>query len=215
MSVEGIWKSRGYGWILKVDSEAYALFDYTPGLCIEFERGTRKQFEAGFELLAHDDKDHLALCVRHDITRYDFDRVATLPADTLLLDTARKMNPLINLEFFCDVFAQDYAFFELRGVDWRAASTKARSNINNNSSPYTLFKQLHELIKPLGDNHVILSDGEQIVSSEKIADIKTIVQDNLGLRNASIGDPENIARFSIICRRAPALSIIFGSWLMI
>jgi len=200
LSSEGIWRSRGYGWILKIDSEAYALFDYTPGACIEFEHGTADEFEAGFELLTHDHDDHLQLRVRNDITRYDFDRVAALPANTLSLDSPRRTDPLDNLGFFCDVFAQDYAFFKLRGVDWLGASTKARSNISKNSSPQALFTQMYDLIKPLGDNHVILSDGEQTVSSEKIADIKTLVQDKLELKSASIGDPENIARISTFIR---------------
>jgi len=201
LSVEGIWKSRGYGWILKIDSEAYALFDYTPGACVEFERGTRREFEAGFEILARDNENHLGLCVRNDITGYDFDRIAVLPANTLFLDSPSRTDPLENLNYFCDVFAQDYAFFKLRGVDWSGSSKEARSNINNNSSTQALFTQLHHLIKPLGDNHVILSDGEQTVSSEKIAEIKAIVMDNLGLKNASIGDPDNIARISPFIRR--------------
>jgi len=200
LSVEGVWKSRGYGWILKIDSDAYALFDYTPGACVEFERGTRDEFEAGFEILAQDSGDHVGLCVRNDITRYDFDRIAGVPANTLFLDSPRRINPLDNLGFFCDVFAQDYAFFKLRGVDWLGSSTKARSNISNNSSHQALFTQLYNLIKPLGDNHVILSDGEQTVSSEKIAEIKAIVVDSLDLKSASTGDPDNIARISPFIR---------------
>ena len=200
MSLEGVWKSRGYGWILKIDSDTYALFDHTPGACVEFERGTSAEFEAGFELLTHDHDDHLGLCVRNDITRYDFDRVGALPANTLFLDAPRRPDPLENLEFFCDVFAQDYAFFELRGVDWPGSSTKARRTIKKNSSPDALFTQLHDLIRPLEDNHVVLSNGEKTVSSEKIAAIKAIVQDKLGLCSASIGDPANIARISPFIR---------------
>jgi hypothetical protein len=196
MSPEGIWKSHGYGWILKIDSEGYALFDYTPNACIEFEHGTAKEFEAGFDLLTGDHESQLSLCVRHDITRYDFDRVEALPANTLFMEAPRRTGQRENLDFFCDVFAQDYAFFDLRGVAWNEACSTARSNLHGDSNPEDLFRELHALIKPLGDNHVILSDGERTVSSEGIAEIKTIVQDELGLGSASIGDPANIARIS-------------------
>jgi hypothetical protein len=191
---EGVWKSHGYGWILKIDSEGYALFDITPDACIEFERGTSTEFEVGFDLLAQDHEDHLALCVRHDITRYDFDRVTALPANTLYLDAPRRTGLRENLDFFCGVFAQDYAFFDLRGVAWDEACVIARSKIRSDSNPGDLFRELHALIKPLGDNHVILSDGERIVSSEGMAEIKSLVQDELGLGSASIGDLANIAR---------------------
>ena len=198
--MEGIWKSRGYGWILKIDAIAYALFDYTAGASVEFERGTREEFEAGFELLTRDNEDHLGLSIRNDITRYDFDRVAAMPANTLFLESPRRTNPMDNLAYYCDVFFQDYAFFKLRGVDWTKASTQARINIHRNSSPKSLFTQLHGLIQPLEDNHVILSNGEETVNSEKMSELKLLIQDKLGLKSASIGDPQNIRLISAFIR---------------
>ena len=201
MSIEGTWKSRGYGWILKIDPSAYALFDYTPGVTVEFERGTREEFEAGFELVTRDNNDHLALCIRNDITRYDFDRISTMPASTLFLESPRRTDPLDNLAFFCDVFFQDYAFFKLRDVDWTRASTIARLNINKNSSPEDLFTQLNDLIQPLEDNHVMLSNGEITVNSDKMAELKRLIRNKLGLKNVSLGDPQNVALISAFIRK--------------
>jgi len=196
LSLEGVWKSRGYGWILKLDSEGYALFDVTPGACIEFERGSSAEFEDGFEVLDFDQENRLGLRIRHDITRYDFERLAALPAKPLFLNESRRIKPLENLDFFCDVFERDYAFFDLRGVVWKEACAVARSNITSDSSPDALFTELHALIEPLGDNHVILSDGHRLAISDGIAEIKALIQAELGLCNASIGDPANIARIS-------------------
>jgi len=123
-----------------------------------------------------------------------------MPANTLLLESPRRTDPLDNLAFFCDVFFQDYAFFKLRGVDWIKASTQASSNIKNNSNPETLFTQLHDLIRPLEDNHVVLSNGEKTVSSEKMAELKQLIQDKLGLVSASIGDPRNVSQISSFIR---------------
>ena len=100
MLLEGIWKSRGYGWILKVDSTSYALFDYTPGACIEFERGSIGEFAEGFDLLVRDNENHLGLCVRNDITQYDFDRISAMPDNTMLMGAPRISNPRENLDFF-------------------------------------------------------------------------------------------------------------------
>lgn len=201
MSIDGIWKSRGYGWILRIDSSAYSLFDYTPAASVEFEHGSREEFEAGFELFDSDNADHLCLCTKNDITRYDFDRIAAMPANTLYLDAPRRTDPLDNLAFFCDVFFQDYAFFKLRGVDWRMASTTARLNIDSNSSPEVLFTQLHEMIQSLEDNHVVLCDGKKTVASDKIADLKNMIQVNLGLTGHSLGDPLNVNLISKFVRK--------------
>ena len=194
MSIEGVWESRGYGWVMELSSSGYALFDNTPHACIEFERGTAAEFDAGFEVLARDSRDHLAICVRHDITRYDFDRIDQVPEDALYLGQDRETCPALNLEFFCDAFAQDYAFFDLRGLDWEEASAFSKTRIHEDSSPDELFEVLHELIQPLRDNHVHLTDGTRTVNSERLADIKALLQTELPLRSASIGDPYKVGK---------------------
>lgn len=192
VSTDGVWRSRGYGWILKLDENGYALFDVTPRACIETERGTVDEFAEGFELIDRKHDENLALRVRHDITRYEFDRIEALPADTLFLEDARDLDVTRNFECFCEIFRQDYAFFDLRGVVWDEVCARARPNIQPDSDPDALFAELHALIEPLGDNHVMLTDGHKTVVSEKIAGIKALVQNELGLRSASMGDPHNV-----------------------
>lgn len=201
MSLDGVWKSRGYGWILKIDSASYALFDFTRLACVEIERGSIGEFEAGFELLTRDDSDHLALRIRNDLSRYDFDRVPSLPREVLFLDCERQSDVGLNFEYFCEVFSQDYAFFDLRGVDWQQLCNRARGRILGGCSPDGLFGVLNDLIQPLQDNHVTLSDGVRTVNSEKLADIKALVQASLGLRSGSMGDPFNLSRVSEFINR--------------
>ena len=196
MSLQGIWKSRGYGWILKLDSKGYALFDYTSRACIEIERGSTTEFTVGFEVFEQVQQDQLTLRVRHDISSYDFDRIDALPSDTRYLEADRETGILENFDCFCEIFRQDYAFFDLRGVVWDEACAAGRHNLNPHSSPDQLFSELESLIAPLKDNHVMLTDGVRTVNSEKIAGIKALVTDELELRNASIGDPYNIRQIS-------------------
>jgi carboxyl-terminal processing protease len=190
----GVWKSRGYGWFLEIDEQGYSLIDRTDSACVEFERGTAGELDPGFEFLAQENENHIALRVRNDITRYDFERVARLPAGLQLLDDPRRTDPLLNLDFFCEAFANDYAFFDLRGVNWSHQISHAKSRISRHSSADELFAELHALITPLADNHVMLSDGAQTVISENLAGIKSLMQNQLDLGPASIGNPASIAR---------------------
>ncbi len=201
MLPHGIWRSSGYGWILKLDEAGYSLFDVTRTACIEFERGSADEFEAGFEILNQDHRSELAVCIRNDITRYGFSRMTAFPVEPLYLHEARQHNPQGTLEFFCEVFEQDYAFFDLRGVDWNAACAPVRAKIHAQSSPEELFDELHGLIRPLYDNHVVLSDGNRTVSSERIGEIKALVNAELELRSTYIGDPVNIARIGSFIQR--------------
>ena len=201
LSLTGVWRSRGYGWILEIDPDAWALFDVTGRACIEFERGDAADFAEAFDIVGRDDDKHLGLCVRNDITRYDFDRVAKRPDEVLQLDQDRDHSPLHNLDFFCDVFAQDYAFFDLRGVDWDAACAAARSRIDDKSNPAALFAELHTLISPLRDNHVVLSNGKRTVRSERMARLKALIRDQLGLGDSSIGHLADIEKIRAFINR--------------
>ncbi len=194
MPIEGFWRSRGYGWILQIHSEGYSLFDVTPHNCIEFERGSSDDFHAGIELTGSDNEDHIALRVRHDITHYEFDRVTGLASHALFLDAPRIHAPIENFDYFCDVFEQDYAFFNLRGVDWEQSRLLAAKHIDRNTDEKELFSHLHSLIAPLRDNHVMLDNGTEMVVSEGFGEIKSLIMEELDLPNASIGDPGCIAK---------------------
>lgn len=187
-----MWKSRGYGWYLRLDADGYGLYDVTDSACVEFERGSSAEFEGGFETLPSADDSQLRLRIRNDITEYDFDRVPTLPPHTQALDDPENHDIKDNFRFFCEAFEQDYAFFKLRNVDWRQACAESAKRLSRETSSDELFSVLHELILPLEDNHIVLTDGEQRVNSEKIADIKALIQSSLGLRSASIGNPDSI-----------------------
>ena len=196
MSLEGAWKSRGYGWYLQIDPTSYAFFDYTKHACVEFERGGIEEFRAGFEVPDQANQDHLALRIQNELSQYDFDRVTPLPEDTLYLEGERRTDLTLNFDCFCEVFRQDYAFFELRGMNWDVACAAARQKLTSNSSPSELFELFYGLIRPLHDNHVVLGNGVRKVNSEKKADVKALIQTELQLRSASIGDPYNIHKIS-------------------
>jgi carboxyl-terminal processing protease len=192
VSFTGTWKSRGYGWVLDLDSEGYSLFDIIPGQGVEFERGSMEEFEQGFEALDESVNGALQLSVRNDITAYTFDRIERIPDAMLRLDEPRRPDPPESFEFFCSVFDNDYAFFEHKKVDWPALCAEARSRLSAKTRPEELLHIFGDLIRPLADNHVLVSDGRNTVISDKIAEIKSVVMNELGLKGSLIGDPQNV-----------------------
>ncbi len=193
LTIEGVWKSRGYGWYLKVDPAGYAFFDETRDDCIEFERGDRAEFAAGLNAGLDDKKNHLQLHVQNELSIYDFDRRADLPGRVLPLDAPRDFDPRRNFEFFRQAFAQDYAFFKERNVDWDALCQSIDPSIREETPPDALFAALGELIQPLKDNHVSLINGDMIARSEKIGETKALLRRALGLKVDHIGHPDNLA----------------------
>ena len=55
------------------------------------------------------------------------------------------------------VFHQRYAFFKLRGVDWKKQYEAHRPRVNAKTNDEELFKILSELLAPLKDGHVTLA----------------------------------------------------------
>ncbi|HBO53432.1 MAG TPA: hypothetical protein DD471_15700, partial [Planctomycetes bacterium] len=55
------------------------------------------------------------------------------------------------------VFNERYAFFKLRGVDWKAQYRKHRPRVSAKTTDDELFRILSELLAPLKDGHVTLA----------------------------------------------------------
>ncbi len=61
--------------------------------------------------------------------------------------------PLTNYAIFWQTFSENYPFFKLHRVDWRAVDTKFRRQVRPNTKPEVLFNIFREMIEPLHDSH--------------------------------------------------------------
>jgi len=66
---------------------------------------------------------------------------------------------------FSRLFEDNYAFFQLRGVDWEKQKTTYRSRIIASTSDDELFSIFCQMIKPLGDGHVSVSGNNKRCSA--------------------------------------------------
>jgi hypothetical protein len=68
---------------------------------------------------------------------------------------------VFNFEVFWRTFAEQYALFELYGVDWQARYALFRPRVSANTTDDELFAILSESLAPLTDGHIGLIGGKR------------------------------------------------------
>ncbi|MGO9059135.1 MAG: S41 family peptidase [Candidatus Binataceae bacterium] len=165
---QGLWRSVGYNRILEIRADGYAVYTATTRHVCLSERGSARQFAGAFDRLEINEQGHLTLFHAHDLTRYEFEqrhewesgwRVYRTPVD----------DPLVNFATFCEVFAENYAFFDVRGVDWSAQCEAARIRLGPSPSPALLLDAFQDMITPFADLHVYVAAPGRKIRSMQIA----------------------------------------------
>jgi carboxyl-terminal processing protease len=149
----GRWRSVGYNKVLEIGAAGYSSFSTTAGHACLFEQGSPSQFADAFDRLELTSRHRLALFHAHDLTRYEFERHPGWDVGCRLHLTPCA-DPLVNFDAFCQVFAENYAFFELRGVDWAQLCAAGGARLSAAPSAEMLEDTIDEMIAPLSDIHV-------------------------------------------------------------
>lgn len=158
LSVNGIWKSVGAGWVLEItDSTQYCFYDITSGSCLPYRSGAFREFSHQLSLTA----DTLSLL--KGVITYDFIRTNQLPelCSTILAQEKAK-DPLFNFEVFAETVKEHYAFMELNEINWESLYLTQKAKLNRNSSEVELYLVLEETLEKLKDNHAYLEANEEV-----------------------------------------------------
>jgi carboxyl-terminal processing protease len=166
--LRGLWRSVGYNRILEIDADGYGVYTATAGHACLFESGSVQQFAQAFDRVAINSRDQLGLFHAHDLTRYDFERCQAWDPGCTVYQTPCDA-PWVNFRAFCEVFAENYAFFGLRGVDWSAACDAARNSVGPSPTADALLDSFEEMITPLADLHVYVASPARKIRSAKTA----------------------------------------------
>ena len=70
-------------------------------------------------------------------------------------------------EKFYSTFKDNYAFFQLKGVNWDETYKKYRPQVNSKTKEAELIKIFSEMVEPLKDGHITISKGEDFVYKYK------------------------------------------------
>jgi carboxyl-terminal processing protease len=157
----GRWLSRGYGWALEVGETGFVVRDISAAGSSEADRGPPGSLPQAFDPIVRESPATLKVKHRGDVTAYWFDRVQGSESDA---DRAALVDdPLVNYDALWRLFQDHYAFFDLRGVDWRAAYGPGRDRLGATSTEADLFEAAGALIAPLADAHVSIAAGEKVL----------------------------------------------------
>lgn len=150
--LQGVWRSRGYGWIVQFGPDGPRLFHTAGGACYADPRPEADP-DAVMSAWRSEGSTSIALTGGPQATRYLFDRLPGLPA--ACADTAA-WTPDRIVAFAADSFAELYPRSAERGLDWPARRAAALAQVSPTASEDQLWTALSGLLAGLDDPHVEL-----------------------------------------------------------
>ena len=166
LSLDGLWLTDAYGELVEIKGNDLRVYEITTLSCIPSEKASRKT-EAGtaheivfgadgdtFRIVPGPSQDTLWFHVDGAVSNILLRRTGSQPkrCGQSVADT-----PLTNYEVFWQTFAEQYAFFALRKVDWRAVDKKIRPQVTPDTKPEELFGILSGMVEPLHDRHIYIN----------------------------------------------------------
>lgn len=145
-SIEGIWKSIGYGKILKIDTKSYEYYDISDISCLPSKKGDISDFKETIEI------SNDTLTITSGFSKYRYERLSKFP-DLCQQSTKDKNDILYNFEVFANTYKNHYAYFELNKIDWENIYIKSKNKINPTSTEVDLYLVIEDMIERLKDNH--------------------------------------------------------------
>src|ERR1700686_276770 len=167
--LDGLWLSDGYGFLVELDERGLHTYEMTSISCIPSRSAKRFAsegsdsgitFTSGREttrIIRTDDPNVLRMHTDGTTSDIVLRRISRRP------DSCQSMSPNTpqeNYAVFWKTFAEQYPFFSLHKVDWRAVDKKFRPEITAATKPVELFQIFRKMIEPLQDSHTGLEAGD-------------------------------------------------------
>lgn len=150
--LRGAWKSRGYGWIVQFGPDGAQLFQTAGGACYPDPR-REPDPDGVLSLWRAEGPGVISLTGDPSGTRYQFDRLPSLPTDCL---SAGAWTPDRIVAFAADTFAEFYPRSAERNLDWPARKAAALAELGPSATDDKLWRALAGLVSGLDDPHVEL-----------------------------------------------------------
>jgi len=159
---QGFWLSDGYGDLIHFDGNTLRAYELTAISCIATNTAKRPDnpgsgppfvFRSGGAVATiTPTSDSGTLRLHSDGAASDviLHRIPQMPD---LCKQPPPNTPQENYAVFWQIFAEQYPFFALHKVDWRAVDKKMRPMVNSETKPAELFELFRQMIEPLHDAH--------------------------------------------------------------
>ncbi len=183
-TVDGVWRTDGYGELVHVSGGKLTTYDVTEVSCLP---GTLSGTGDGTTFSTNEGS---VVTIRAGRMSFDDNLgVRSLRRVPGGLPPACQASSADLFDVFWHTFAENYPFFRAKGVDWKSEGDVARREIA--AHPERLFDVLCGLIRPLHDAHVGLLAAGQHCSFPRpgTPDLKTTVPRAIAVADANLGAP--------------------------
>jgi hypothetical protein len=162
-SVDGVWRSRGYGDVFEIHGPTVKTYQVTSTTCVPGFTGQRDPasvpgrdatFTHGegevFFIRSGGKRDHKLLHNEGSASDIRLDRLPRLP---VVCDHPTPNTPAGNFEVFTRTWAENYILFDQKKLDWAEVVRANQSKVRPETTPSELFEILAGMIEPLHDRH--------------------------------------------------------------
>ncbi|MEM6327413.1 MAG: S41 family peptidase [Bacteroidota bacterium] len=160
-ALHGVWQSRGYGWVFEIGPDGALGYDVSAVGCVAGPSQTAEAFGSWARVFSRDGETVQIAARPEQVTRYTLDRIEQVPPSC---GTPLGPTPTEVFAYAWQVMAEQYAFFDLYGVDWHARRAEVAPRIRDDMSDADLFEALVDLLDGLEDAHLALEaevDGQR------------------------------------------------------
>jgi len=168
-SLDGTWRSEGYGWVFDIRGDSLRAREVTAVSCIPTFRAHRVEAPAGavtaftfdgspttVQVLRGSSADAMRLHLEGSASDYIIRRVGSAPA-VCNQETAKDAQTTFDV--FWQNYAEHYPFFALKKVDWSAVRATYRPRAAS-ATPEQLFEIFRDIVEPLHDAHTFVFAGD-------------------------------------------------------
>jgi hypothetical protein len=169
-SVDGVWRSQGYGDVFEIHGTGVKTYEVTsttcvPGFTAQRNPATIAGREATFThdksdvffIRAGGKKDHKLLHNEGSASDVRLDRLPRLPA---VCDHPTTNTPAGNFEVFTRTWAENYILFDQKKVDWAEVVRANQSKVRPETTPTELYEIFVGMIEPLHDRHTYIEASD-------------------------------------------------------
>lgn len=155
--LQGVWRSQGYGKLLLIEGDEYTLFEETGISCLPRYSGSLEELSEHYAYLAvSPGRQAFSIQRATAVSRIHYRRLKKLPVTVVATRRRDPDDPEYNFDVLWQIFAEQYALFELKSVDWKQSYQRFRPEIAPGSHPEHLFATLTAMLQPLRDGHIRL-----------------------------------------------------------
>jgi hypothetical protein len=165
-SVDGVWRSQGYGDVYEIQGSTVKTYQVTSTTCVPAFTAQRDPAvvpgrEATFIhdrnevffIRAGGKSNHKLLHNEGSASDVRLDRLPRLPA---VCDHLTPNTPAGNFEVFTRTWAENYIMFDQKNVDWAEVVRANQSKVRPETTPAELFDIFAGMIEPLHDRHTYI-----------------------------------------------------------